>query len=113
MCDAGTPWFESDIGAHAAWNAMQSRAPLPAPAEVDDDMRQALQVIRSEADNIRTRLGMLHVGDTDVTESQAAIDRAVARIDVDLRALTTALAARPGWEHGLMPVQPSNLPKEP
>lgn len=51
---------------------------------IDDfhnELRQPLQVIVSEAGNIRDRLLELGIRDADLTESSAAIERAIVRID--------------------------------
>lgn len=45
-----------------------------------DALRQPLQVIRSEAHNIKTRLEQLKEQDPDITEAQAAIDRGIERL---------------------------------
>lgn len=45
------------------------------------ELRQPLQIIRSEADNIREKLNALGIKDDDIAECQAAIDRGVVRID--------------------------------
>lgn len=45
------------------------------------ELRQPLQSIRSEADNIRRKMQLLQVKDDDIEESQQAIDRGVVRID--------------------------------
>ncbi len=45
------------------------------------EMRQPLQTIRSEADNIKTRLLDLGIDDADIQESQEAIDESVKRMD--------------------------------
>src|SRR5579883_336604 len=45
------------------------------------EMRQPLQAIRSEADNIVKRLEALKINDREISESQAAIDENVQRMD--------------------------------
>lgn len=45
------------------------------------EMRQPLQAIRSEADNIVKRLETLKINDKEIAESQAAIDENVQRMD--------------------------------
>ena len=45
------------------------------------ELRQPLQVIRSEAENITTRLGQLKISDNNIIESQKGIDSSVDRID--------------------------------
>jgi signal transduction histidine kinase len=45
------------------------------------ELRQPLQTIRSEAQNIHTKLDQLGVSDVDISEAQASIDRGVDRID--------------------------------
>lgn len=49
------------------------------------ELRQPLQTIRSEAQNIEARLKKLGVLDRDISEAQAAIDRGVERIDKNIR----------------------------
>jgi signal transduction histidine kinase len=48
------------------------------------ELRQPLQSIRSEANNINVRLGQLGVKDADISSSYAAIDRGVERIDKNI-----------------------------
>jgi signal transduction histidine kinase len=45
------------------------------------ELRQPLQSIRSEADNIRRKLELLQLTDEDIVQSQEAIDRGIVRID--------------------------------
>lgn len=52
---------------------------------VAHDLRQPLQTIRLQAENIRRRLAQLGIEDHLVTSSQAAIDRSVGRIDKRIR----------------------------
>ena len=49
------------------------------------ELRQPLQAIRSEADNIRKRLSQLGVNDDDIDESQQSIDKEIDRIDENIR----------------------------
>jgi signal transduction histidine kinase len=49
------------------------------------ELRQPLQAIRTEADNIRQRLLQLGVNDADIVESQESIDGNVERIDRNIR----------------------------
>ena len=51
------------------------------------ELRQPLQAIRSEADNIRTRLQQMNVDDLDIREAQKSIDDNVARIDKNIQAI--------------------------
>jgi hypothetical protein len=48
------------------------------------EIRQPLQSIRSEADNIGTRLRQLGISDSDIDESQQAIDQDITRIDENI-----------------------------
>lgn len=48
------------------------------------ELRQPLQVIRSEAQNIHTRLRQLRVNDADINSAQIQIDRGVERIDKNI-----------------------------
>ncbi len=48
------------------------------------ELRQPLQSIRSEADNIKTRLEQLKITDKDIEEAQGNIDAAIARIDENI-----------------------------
>ncbi|MFY9821123.1 MAG: sensor histidine kinase [Thermoanaerobaculia bacterium] len=52
------------------------------------ELRQPLQVIRSEAQNIDTRLRQLGVVDNDIREAQAAIDTHIKRIDENITLLS-------------------------
>lgn len=51
------------------------------PTPTRDAIRQPLQVIRSEAENIRAKLKLLGIDDEDIAAAQSAIDRNVERID--------------------------------
>lgn len=51
------------------------------------ELRQPLQVIRTEADNIVTRLGQLGISDQTVHESQGAIDAGIERIDKNIEVI--------------------------
>jgi signal transduction histidine kinase len=51
------------------------------------ELRQPLQAIRSEADNIRERIHQLGIEDEDIKESQESIDKNVERIDNNIRAI--------------------------
>ncbi len=53
------------------------------------ELRQPLQVIRSEAQNIRTRLKQLGVTDRDVDEAQESIDTHLTRIDENISFLAS------------------------
>jgi hypothetical protein len=48
------------------------------------ELRQPLQTIRSEADNIRAKLVQIGITDGDIEAAQAAIDRGVQRIDQNI-----------------------------
>jgi signal transduction histidine kinase len=48
------------------------------------EIRQPLQTIRSEADNIRAKLRQLEIKDEDISAAQSAIDRNVERIDKNI-----------------------------
>jgi len=61
------------------------------------EMRQPLQTIRSEADNIKTRLLDLGIKDADIQESQEAIDESVQRMDETINLI--AEIARGDLEH--------------
>ncbi len=52
------------------------------------ELRQPLQAIRTEADNIRERLGQLGVVDSDVSAAQASIDVSIDRIDRNIRSIS-------------------------
>ena len=52
------------------------------------ELRQPLQVIRAEAQNIDTRLRQLGVVDDDIREAQAAIDTHLKRIDENITLLS-------------------------
>jgi signal transduction histidine kinase len=52
---------------------------------VAHDLRQPLQTIRLQAENIARRLGQLDVEDALISECQTAIDRSVSRIDKRIR----------------------------
>jgi signal transduction histidine kinase len=55
------------------------------------ELRQPLQVIRSEAHNIQTRISQLGINDADVEAAQVSIDRGVERIDRNI-SLVSAIA---------------------
>lgn len=55
------------------------------------ELRQPLQTIRSEAQNIQTKLAQLGTKDEDIDAAQAAIDRGVDRIDQNI-ALVSAIS---------------------
>lgn len=57
------------------------------------ELRQPLQTIRSEAQNIRARLGQLGITDGDVVEAQASIDRGVERIDNNITLVSSIVKA--------------------
>lgn len=48
------------------------------------ELRQPLQSIRSEAENIATRLAQLEIHDSDITEAQKSIDQDIQRIDKNI-----------------------------
>lgn len=52
------------------------------------ELRQPLQAIRTEADNIRVRLGQLGIVDTDVSAAQTSIDMSIDRIDRNIRSIS-------------------------
>ena len=54
-------------------------------AGLGHEMRQPLQVIRTQAGNIRTRLSEIGVDDLELTKSEAAIDRNVQRMDNSIK----------------------------
>jgi signal transduction histidine kinase len=49
------------------------------------ELRQPLQVIRSEADNIVKKLALIGIEDEDIAGSQASIDNNISRIDKNIR----------------------------
>jgi len=51
------------------------------------ELRQPLQAIRTEADNIRERLLQLHINDVDIRDAQESIDSNVERIDRNIQAI--------------------------
>ena len=52
------------------------------------ELRQPLQAIRTEADNIKVRLGQLGITDADVSAAQTAIDESIDRIDRNIRSIS-------------------------
>ena len=61
-------------------------------AGIAHELRQPLQTIRSEAENIGRRLSQLGIDDGDIRESQQQIDDDIERIDGDIR-LISAIAS--------------------
>ena len=53
------------------------------------ELRQPLQVIGSEADNIKTRLHTLGIADTDILESEKSIEDNVKRIDRNIKLIAS------------------------
>ena len=53
------------------------------------ELRQPLQVIESEADNIKTRLRTLGIDDSDISESEKSIEESVKRIDGNIKLITS------------------------
>ena len=53
------------------------------------ELRQPLQAIESEADNIKTRLQVLGIEDTDITESEKSIEGNVRRIDDNIKLIAS------------------------
>lgn len=53
------------------------------------ELRQPLQVIESEADNIKMRLRQLNVNDTDIAESEKSIEQNIKRIDANIKLIAS------------------------
>jgi len=61
-------------------------------AGLGHELRQPLQAIRMDADNIKIRLAQLGIVDADITAAQESIDTAIARIDNNIN-LIAAIAS--------------------
>ncbi|HEX8634115.1 MAG TPA: sensor histidine kinase [Pyrinomonadaceae bacterium] len=59
------------------------------------ELRQPLQAIRAEAENIRDRLQQLNIDDEDIGEAQKSIDENVTRIDSNIRAIAAISTGSP------------------
>lgn len=58
-------------------------------AGLGHELRQPLQAIRMDADNIRIRLTQLEIEDADITDAQQSIDKAIARIDNNINLIAS------------------------
>lgn len=81
-------WLLAALRAHTQAAVSRERAECKATfSAADDELRQCLQVIRSEADN-------MHCSTGEQAESRDAIDRNIRRADDCLRRFAAAIAAR-------------------